>query len=158
MHMPPILIKVFAVLGVLFFLVIIGVLYLVLADPFNVRPLISSFFQAAPTIESVPGFTEVVDDMIMNSETTETSPAPAATGTTPETAIPPSGATGGVVLSEAQKEMLRTLGVDAAQIPNVISAELETCLRTALGANRVDEILAGEVPSPLDLLRASACF
>ncbi len=62
------------------------------------------------------------------------------------------------LLDPEQEASLEQIGVDVAKLPSEITPEMEACFRQKLGDDRVDEIIGGEEPSTLDLLKAGGCI
>lgn len=62
------------------------------------------------------------------------------------------------LLSSEQEKALIDIGVDIGTLPTSIPPALEACAIEKLGQKRVEEIKQGEVPGPLDILRAKSCF
>lgn len=60
-------------------------------------------------------------------------------------------------LSPAQEKALETFGVDAASVPSSITPAQEACFTAELGAERVAEIKAGDMPTPTEFFKAKAC-
>ena len=62
------------------------------------------------------------------------------------------------LLNQEQVNALEDIGVDVDALPNTITPAMEACFVTKLGQNRVDEIIAGEAPSAIDLFKAKSCL
>ena len=120
----------FITLGVIFFIILIIIAYLFVADPFGIKPLIKTFTAPSPQV-SVP------TDKTKNTDTTTSKPS---------------------LLNPAQEKALKTMGVDPAALPTSISPAQEQCFIDALGAARVNEIKAGGTPTPIDLFKAKSCL
>ena len=124
----------FITLGVIFSLILMFVLYLVIFDPFNIKPLL---FGDGKTF-NIP------------QDTTIDANTDAATST---------NTTGNkVFLSDAQRKTLEGLGIDPASLPSTITATQEACFKTKLGETRFAEILAGDSPSIPEFLNAKSCL
>jgi len=82
---------------------------------------------------------------------------PPPTSPAPTTAEPASNP-GQYNLSPAQKFFLEKAGIDPNALPSTISPELEQCLVNAVGEERANQIKAGDVPTPIDLLKAKSCL
>lgn len=132
--MKKILTQIFVGLGVIFLILIFIGVYFVIADPYNLKPMI---FGSDP-IKVEP------QNKATNTKTTNPSTSPTAAG--------------GFQLSDAQKQALTSFGIDPATVPSSISAEQEACFTTALGEARVGEIKAGAVPSAFEFLKAKSCI
>ena len=61
-------------------------------------------------------------------------------------------------LSETQEKALETFGIDPADIPSEISPAQEQCFVGAIGAARVEEIKAGDSPTPTEFFKAKGCI
>ena len=72
--------------------------------------------------------------------------------------ITPSAVDKNPMLSPVQEAALEQAGIDPATVPTTISADQEACATAKLGAARVAEIQAGDVPTPLEIATASECF
>ena len=128
----------FVVLGVIFFCLLVAVGYFIVADPYNLRPLISGMYQ---------------NSNIENDETTATSQAGARKETTEgESAATNSG------ISEGQAQALEAVGIDAAAVPTQFTLEQTACFVTVLGQARVDAIVAGATPTPTEFFQAKDCL
>lgn len=60
-------------------------------------------------------------------------------------------------LSPAQEKALETFGIDAASVPSSITPAQEACFTAELGAERVAEIKAGDMPTPAEFFKAKSC-
>jgi len=63
-----------------------------------------------------------------------------------------------LLLNESQEKMLEEAGVDVDSLPVNISPVMEACFREKLGNQKVDEIIRGATPGPLDIFKAKACL
>lgn len=61
-------------------------------------------------------------------------------------------------LSNSQEQALESFGIDPASVPSSITLEQEACFIEKLGQQRVDEIIAGDTPSLLEIARAKDCL
>lgn len=129
--------QIFVTLGVIFVILLVIITIFMVMDPYGIRPLL---FGGSASIErsSVSGS--------------------AATSEADSTNTPGESTTAGFKLSSAQIDALVNLGIDPAAVPSSISAEQEACFVAALGAERVEEIKAGAVPSAFELLKAESCM
>ena len=119
----------FVTLGVLFFVLILLVGLFVAIDPFGLRPVVSGVLQNAVTTEREEA-----------GEHTET------------------GVDKNPMLTESQENALQSYGVDPSTLPTSITAEQEVCFESALGAERVAEIKAGGMPTPVEFYKAKECW
>ncbi|MCD4762158.1 hypothetical protein K8R32_04340 [bacterium] len=133
---PRTFLKTFLLILVTFFLSVIITLvglvfYIYKANPFNIQAcLISSFLNVFS---------------IMNGQ------SGAGTGITPAKFDHP-------FLSSEQEVMLENAGIDVSALPTTLSPEMKACGIDALGQDRIDEIINGATPGPLDLLRVKSCL
>jgi len=119
----------FVTLGVVFLILIIISAYILIADPFGLRPIIKAL--QSPAENNLP---------ITNSAQTS-----GAIDKNP-------------LLTAEQEKTLESLGVNPAALPTQITPELESCLTEKLGAARAEEIKKGSQPSAADFLKASSCL
>lgn len=61
------------------------------------------------------------------------------------------------LLNESQEQTLEKLGIDVEYIPERITPVMEECFVKTLGQDRVNEIIAGDSPSAIDLFKAKEC-
>lgn len=62
------------------------------------------------------------------------------------------------MLNESQESALETFGIDPASLPSTISPEQEACFIEAIGADRVEEIKAGDTPTATEIFRGRGCL
>ena len=62
------------------------------------------------------------------------------------------------LLNESQESTLKNLGVDVSQLPSSISPEMEICFKEKFGEERVNEIINGDSPSVIELIKAKSCL
>ncbi len=62
------------------------------------------------------------------------------------------------LLSEEQEKMLENYGIDVSQLPSTISPEMEACFIDKLGQERTNQIIAGQSPTPMEVLKARSCL
>ena len=133
-----VLIIILTVVITVFAVIIIEVSWILIKNPFNIR-------------------TAIINSIILDDAST--SPF-AVTGTAGTSA----GSGGSQVidkhplLSSEQEKALTDVGVDIGTLPTTIPPALEACAIEKLGQKRVEEIKQGDVPGPLDILRAKTCF
>jgi len=123
--------NIFVGLGVIFIVFIVAGILFVVADPYNLKPLIFG--------------TSYVPSQNSNSKDNNSSTSTSATD-------------GSFQLSDAQKQALVSFGVDPSSVPNTISAEQENCFVSVLGEARVAQIRDGAVPSGIEFFKAKACI
>ena len=61
-------------------------------------------------------------------------------------------------LNEAQEAALETVDINPENVPSSITPAQETCFVEVLGQSRIDEIKAGESPTPAEILQAGKCL
>lgn len=126
--MKKILTYFFVALGIIFFVILIGLSYLWFADPFEIRPLIKSLTQEIPATQSQES----------TQETVRADKHPA--------------------LTEEQEQALETIGIDPSALPTTITPEMETCFTAVLGEERVQEIRDGASPTPVEAFKTRECY
>ncbi len=110
--------------------------YIIAKNPFNIKAcIISSFLNNA---------------IITSSEETN--------NINSETKIPPSAKVDHPLLSNEQEKMMENAGIDVSALPTNISPEMEKCFIEKLGEEKVEEIINGAVPGPLDIFKAKSCL
>ncbi|HEX9609103.1 MAG TPA: hypothetical protein VGA06_02755 [Candidatus Paceibacterota bacterium] len=62
------------------------------------------------------------------------------------------------LLNEAQESALERIGVDPGKLPTALTSEMETCFIEKLGSERVNEIKAGDMPSPVEFFKVQSCL
>jgi hypothetical protein len=145
----------FVVMGVLFSLVLLVLLYVYVADPFQIRPLLDSLMKTqvvAPTESAkVTRESEEVDrdDVTSQSVSTEID---AVTTSESEPLPQPS------LLTPAQEDALRLVGINPDVLPATITPEQESCFVQKLGTERVAAIKGGETPTVVEILVAKDCL
>jgi hypothetical protein len=61
-------------------------------------------------------------------------------------------------LTTQQESILESAGVDLEKVPTQITAEQQQCATTILGEERIKEIINGEMPSIVEVLKVKNCF
>lgn len=61
-------------------------------------------------------------------------------------------------LTPAQRQVLRTLGIDESALPTTLTPELEACFVGKIGTDRVEAIKGGDTPSLIEGMKAMACL
>jgi len=61
-------------------------------------------------------------------------------------------------LTPDQEAKLENAGIDVSTLPTTLSPEMKACGIKALGEDRINEIINGATPGPLDLLRVKSCL
>jgi hypothetical protein len=121
----------FCTLGVIFFAMLCTLAYLWFADPFNLRPLITSFIADETVIPTLVEETTIPTAPVQDKNT---------------------------LLSPVQETALEKIGIDPAKLPSEITPEMKTCFIAELGATRVAEIVSGDAPSPLEAFQTRDCY
>ncbi|MEK7614033.1 MAG: hypothetical protein AAB439_04130 [Patescibacteria group bacterium] len=62
------------------------------------------------------------------------------------------------LLNDSQEQALQNLGIDPTKLPATLTASQEECFIGKLGQARVDEIIAGDTPTALEVLNSSGCL
>jgi len=62
------------------------------------------------------------------------------------------------MLNESQESALETFGIDPASLPSEITPEQEACFIEAIGADRVEEIKAGDTPTATEIFKGRGCL
>lgn len=118
-------------LGVIFFILIIAGVYLYVADPFEIKPLVKSLVgQAVPTAQTT-----------------------AATKQSGNTVVDKNP-----LLSPAQEQALEKVGIDPTTLPSKITPTMEQCFYSKLGTKRAEEIKGGAEPTAADYFVARSCL
>ena len=135
--------KFFIVLLIFFLSAIITLVglafYIYKQNPFNIQAcLISSMLNASSIIDNKIG------DSQPNTATEAVETAPAQFDHP--------------FLSPNQEAMLENAGIDVSALPTTLSPEMKACGINALGEDRINKIINGAAPSPLDLLRVKSCL
>ncbi len=141
---PKRFLKIFLIILVTFLLssvITLGglALYIYKQNPFNIQAcLISSFLNAPSILDSK------TSDSQINTEAGTTKTA--------------SDQFDHPFLSSEQEVMLENAGIDVSALPTTLSPEMKACGIEALGADRINEIINGATPGPLDLFRVKSCL
>lgn len=128
----------FVSLGVIFFVLILISIYLYVADPFNIKPLIELFTSQQEFSNS-------------NEEGVESSGQSNASDQE-------NSQDDNTNLSIEQKAALEKIGVDPSSVPNEFTQEQQECFEGILGSERVEEIKAGSSPSATEFFKARECL
>jgi hypothetical protein len=145
----------FMVLGVLFFIQLVGLGYLVVADPFNLRPLAVMLWQASGTKTAAVDTGSSIPATETTLQGTSTEPVDPPADKTSEVAVP--AAVQPTLVNSAQAKALQSVGVDASAIENITPAQ-ESCFVGILGAARVGAIKAGAVPTATEFFSVRGCL
>lgn len=120
----------FVTLGVIFFILILLAAYFYITDPWNLKPLLFGSQSTVTTVVDGEGGAEVRE------------PARDANP----------------MLNEQQEAALETVGIDPAGLPSEITPAQEACFVERLGAERVEEIKAGDTPTAMEFFSARSCL
>lgn len=120
----------FVFLGIIFFILIIGVSYIWIADPFNLQPLTPAGISPVSVIKTFTGNSEVEIDNVDKNP----------------------------LLTEEQEAQLESLGIEPADLPSEITPQMEECFIQKLGEKRTNEIIEGNAPTVLDFFKARSCI
>ena len=151
--MKRFIVNTLAVFGVLFICLILAIVYLFIADPFNLKPMFSGVTIPAmskPQVNNTETAATENDAQVPANESVE-SVEVVDTGAAPTDRVV-------FTLSAGQRQALINLGVSPDSIPTSLSFEQEQCFVNVLGQARVEEIKAGAIPGPIEFIRAQACI
>lgn len=124
-------------LGFIFLLILFGVAYIWFSNTWQVQTLAKRWFNTAtPAANEVPS---VVEDKGIESATKSDS-----------------SIDGSAAPATAQTEVMAEAGVDESFFTSLSDAEVQ-CFRDRLGSGRVDEIIAGAVPSATEIITGMQC-
>ena len=123
----------FVVLGVIFFILILAVAY--------------TYTNAKINKTDLPAINET-DHIETNKDIINTDAE--ISSTTTEDKNP--------VLSPTQEKALEVIGVNPAEVPSSFTPEQISCFENVLGKDRVEEIKAGDTPSPTEFYKAKECI
>lgn len=138
-------------MGGLFVLEMIVLLYLVLVDPFHVRPLVQFLWQQH---SATPAMTTEVKTPPAETVATDSSRETAS----PQKATVPPPATPTTGMTAAQRTALQSAGIDPATFANGVTPAQLNCFIGVLGASRVAEIKAGAVPTASEFFSIRSCL
>lgn len=62
------------------------------------------------------------------------------------------------LLNEEQAKALEKLGVDVSRLPSSVSPAMEACFVEKLGKERTQEIVAGDSPTAMEVLKSRNCL
>jgi hypothetical protein len=120
----------FVTLGVIFFVILIGIMYIWIADPFNIRSFIPNNISPIEVIKSTIKSNDVIIDNIDKNP----------------------------LLSEEQEAQLEALNINPSDLPSEITPEMEECFIKQLGTQRTNEIIQGAQPGINDFLKSRSCL
>lgn len=120
----------FVTLGVIFFLLILVAAYFYITDPWNLKPLLFGSESTATTVADEEGGTTAVREPARDANP---------------------------MLNEQQEAALETVGINPADLPSEITPAQEACFVERLGAERVEEIKAGDSPTAMEIISARSC-
>lgn len=132
----------FAVLGFIFFWIIVAVIYFIVTDPFNLLPIVKMLWQ------------ENSSEVIRVDDTSTTVDQPASsehTDSVETTAVNNGGPTA------EQSAALKSVGLGAGAVATV-TPEQEACFVKILGQARVDSVKAGAIPSASEFFSVRGCI
>lgn len=124
----------FVVLGVIFFFLLIGLAYFIIADPLNVRPIMMSLYSSSET--AVEQNTGSESNGAVNGQTEVN------TG----------------VMNDKQEAALNSIGISPEAVPAQFTPEQIACFVGILGEERVNDIKAGDTPTPSEFFQAKECM
>lgn len=126
----------FVVLGMLFFLILVGLGYFIIVDPLNIRPVVMGLY---------------------NSEGVEVgSDANTVTGSVQAGSDVPGVNTG--IMTDQQEQALQAVGISPEVVPTQFTPEQIECFIGILGEERVNDIKAGDTPTATEFFQAKDCI
>ena len=134
----------FVVLGVIFFVLLVMVIYFFIRDPYNLRPILMPVISRMMFPNLSPRINK--DD---NLKTTFTDTPP----NTISLEVSGSGS-----LTSDQTKALKAIGVESNSLPTTITPEQEECFVKILGQTRVNEIKAGNTPTTNEFIKGTSCL
>lgn len=120
----------FVFLGVIFFILILGVIYFFVFDPFNLKTFIPEDQSLFSTTKNLIFQRESVDPNVDRNP----------------------------LLSSEQEVMLESVGVDTSKLPSEITPEMQKCFIEKLGQERASEIIGGSSPTTGEIISANSCL
>jgi len=136
----------FVSMGITFTLLLCGVAYLFIADPFHIRSIITLLLSSSPAVHAV--FPTEAPASARPTTVVASTTVPVATTST-VTAVGP---------TSAQREALQAVGIDPQTVVSKITPTQLACFMSVLGAARVAEIKGGAVPSAAEFIRVRSCL
>lgn len=130
-------------MGVTFTLLLCGLGYVVVADPFHVRPLFSLFLPSSKGVLTEP----------MTTDTSASAPTIAASSTAAAPAATPSSGP-----TTAQRDAMQAVGINPRSAISNITPTQMACFVNILGSARVAEIKAGAVPTSAEFFSVRSCL
>lgn len=135
--------KAIQILVILILLSIIALGAVFVFNPFNLRTkliasMINSYLEGA------------IEDYAPLDKDSDIAADPIAPGGLPADKHP--------LLNEDQENTLENYGVDISKLPTSISPEMEKCFIEKLGQERADEIIGGDSPGAMEILKARSCL
>lgn len=109
--------------------------------------VVAWFYDHGLVDKSVVDRAETMSESIQNSSFMVGTTTEARATTTGEKASEP---------TQAQVEFMESVGIDSETL-SFSEAEI-VCFREVLGSDRVDEIIAGAIPGPLEMYKAKDCL
>ncbi len=122
----------FVFLGVIFLIFIVVLIYLFVADPFELKPILKMINL------------DVISKNLKSSDQSATST---------ETNIDKNP-----LLNSEQENNLSSFGIDPSALPKEITPEMEKCFRDNLGNEKVDQIIKSGQPDMSDFFKARSCL
>lgn len=145
----------FVTLGIIFFCGIVTGSYFIIADPYNIRPMVQLLWKAShssvTTVGQPTSDTPVTTDVTAHSSSSVVSESQSSSGAAEAEVVP------AITVNAAQAEALKSIGLDPSFISTITPAQ-ESCFVTILGAARVASIKAGAVPSASEFFSVRSCL
>ncbi len=125
----------FVVLGIIFFFILLAVGYFIIVDPLNLRPVVTSMYNMQSADDQV--------DVIVPGDSAPEMPTSTATPTSN--------------MSDNQAKALEAVGIAPESVPAQFTPAQIQCFTQILGEQRVNEIKAGDTPTPTEFFKAKEC-
>lgn len=132
----------FVALGIIFFIILLGLAYFIIADPLNLRPLFQSMYEMNSSSDTSSNTRNQNNDVN----------AGIGNDTNDSATQPPPG------ISTGQAQALESVGINPEAVPTSFTPEQERCFVGILGQARVDAIVAGATPTPSEFYQAKSCL
>ncbi len=61
-------------------------------------------------------------------------------------------------LTTQQESILESVGINPEDVPTQITPQQQECTTSILGAERINKIMAGEIPTLIEIIQIKSCF
>ena len=121
---------IFITLGSIFLIVLLCLAYLWIFDPLGIKNIIKTDISPVSVIKTLTGNSVIEIDNIDKNP----------------------------LLNEQQESQLESMGIEPADLPTEITADMKVCFVEKLGTVRAAEIVSGVAPTAVDFIKASSCL